>query len=192
MKFEQKLLWGLVSLFCVLYVFLYFVYLFFISILHSSYSVISVSAILLPFILLLLLILVIWKYTDTKLRSDRRVKNKFKIITTIGSVPPLLCVVILGLNEYKSSFTAEKWLNSDTEKVYMVDDLLEDYDIKEMTKDEVIFLLGTPTTTEYFKVDNNIVYYLGNERGLISIDSEWLVIDFDESEKVSKYEIITD
>ena len=119
-------------------------------------------------------------------------KNKFKIITTIGSVPPLLCAVILGLNEYKSSFTAEKWLNGDTEKVYMVDDLLNDYDIKEMTKDEVISLLGTPTTTEYFKVDNNIVYYLGNERGLISIDSEWLVIDFDESEKVSKYEIITD
>ena len=192
MKFEQKLLWGLVSLFCILYVLLYFVYLFFISILHSSYSVISISAILLPFIFLLLLIFVIWKYTDTKLRSDRKVKNKFKIITTIGSVPPLLCAVILGLNEYKSSFTAEKWLNSETEKVYMVDDLLNDYDIKEMTKDEVIFLLGTPTTTEYFKDDNNIVYYLGNERGLISIDSEWLVIDFDESEKVSKYEIITD
>ena len=192
MKFEQKLLWGLVSLYCVLYVLLYFVYLFFISILHSSYSVISVSAILLPFIFLLLLILVIWKNTDTKLRSDRKVKKKYKIITTIGSVPPLLCAVILGLNEYKSSFTAEKWLNSDTEKVYMVDDLLNDYDIREMTKDEVISLLGTPTTTEYFKDDNNIVYYLGDERGLISIDSEWLVIDFDESEKVSKYEIITD
>ena len=61
-----------------------------------------------------------------------------------------------------------------------------------MTKDEVISLLGTPPETEYFKSHNNIVYYLGFERGLISIDSEWLVIDFDDNEKVNKYQVLTD
>ena len=40
-------------------------------------------------------------------------------------------------------------------------------------------LLGDATNTDYFKEDNNVVYYLGDERGFISIDSEWLVITFD-------------
>lgn len=40
-------------------------------------------------------------------------------------------------------------------------------------------LLGDETNTDYFKEVNNIVYYLGDERGFISIDSEWLVIMFD-------------
>src|SRR5947207_1339605 len=99
MKSDPKLFWRLLSLYCVLYVLLYVGYIIIIYDLHSSYSVISISAILLPFIFLLLLILVIWKHTDTKLRRDRKVKNKFKIITTLGSIPPLLCTVILGLSE---------------------------------------------------------------------------------------------
>jgi outer membrane protein assembly factor BamE (lipoprotein component of BamABCDE complex) len=192
MKFDQKLLRRFLSLYGVFYVLLYVGYIFFIYVLHSSYSVISISAILLPFIFLLLLELVLWKHTDNNLRSDRKVKNKYKIITSLGSIPPLLCAVILGLSEYKSNFTADKWLNNHTERVYMVDDFLNDFDLNDKTKDEVISLLGTPTETEYFKDDNNIVYYLGDERGLIPIDSEWLVIDFDDRERVKKYDVLTD
>jgi outer membrane protein assembly factor BamE (lipoprotein component of BamABCDE complex) len=74
----------------------------------------------------------------------------------------------------------------------MVDDLLNEYKLVGKTKDGVSTLLGTPTATEYFKNENNIVYYLGDERGLISIDSEWLVISFNSNQKVIKYEIHTD
>ena len=79
-----------------------------------------------------------------------------------------------------------------SERVYMVDDLITTYDLKGKTKSEVMTLLGPPTDTEYFKNDKNIVYYLGNERGIISIDSEWLVIDFDNRDKVKDYVVRTD
>lgn len=73
----------------------------------------------------------------------------------------------------------------------MVDDLLSNNQLIGQSKKEVITLLGKDDG-EYFKDEDNFVYYLGNERGLISIDSEWLVITFDEGEKVSEYEILTD
>ena len=74
----------------------------------------------------------------------------------------------------------------------MVEDLLKKYDFEEMTKGEVIELLGTSQETNYFKENNNIVYYLGNKRGLLPIDSEWLIFEFDENLKVKKYEVGTD
>jgi outer membrane protein assembly factor BamE (lipoprotein component of BamABCDE complex) len=83
-------------------------------------------------------------------------------------------------------------LNYPAERVCMVDDLLNEYKLVGKTKDGVSTLLGTPTATEYFKNENNIVYYLGDERELISIDSEWLVISFNSNQKVIKYEIHTD
>lgn len=61
----------------------------------------------------------------------------------------------------------------------MVDDMLGKYKLVGQTKEEVVELLGNETNTEYFKEVSNFVYYLGDERGLISIDSEWLVITFD-------------
>ncbi|WP_248561574.1 hypothetical protein [Niallia sp. NCCP-28] len=159
---------------------------------HSSYSIVSIPAILLPFLFLLLFELLLWKQTNIQLKSNMKVKNKFKLITILSSVPLLLCTVILGINEYHSHFTTEKWLNDDSKRVYMVDNLLNDYELKELTKSDIISLLGPSTETDYFKEDNNIVYYLGNERGLISIDSEWLVINFDNNEKVTKYNVLTD
>ncbi|MDP1417231.1 hypothetical protein Q8G35_02285 [Peribacillus simplex] len=51
-------------------------------------------------------------------------------------------------------------------------------------------LLGSPT--EYFKENDHVVYFLGAERGIIRIDSEWLVILFDGSDKAVKLERLTD
>lgn len=192
MKVNQSLFWNLLRILFALYLLLYIGYIFFIYILHIAYSVSGLSAILLPSIFLLLMLLVFRKYTTTDFKSDRKVKREYNAIIILGITAPLLSTIILGLNEYKSIFTTEKWLHSNQERVYMVDDLLNDYEIKEMTKDEVISLLGTPSETEYFKSDNNIVYYLGYERGLISIDSEWLVIYFDDNEVVEKYRVLTD
>lgn len=61
-----------------------------------------------------------------------------------------------------------------------------------MNKEEVFELLGEPTETAYFKEPNNIVYYLGPERGFMSIDSEWLVIWLDEQDRVVEYKILRD
>ncbi|WP_289319909.1 hypothetical protein [Peribacillus simplex] len=76
----------------------------------------------------------------------------------------LYCVVILGVNEYESRFTTERWLNDDEGRVYLVDDLLNDHELIGKTKEEVITLLGSPTETEYFKEEDSVVYYLGAER----------------------------
>ncbi|MFP3509539.1 hypothetical protein SB775_07725 [Peribacillus sp. SIMBA_075] len=100
-------------------------------------------------------------------------------------------MVILGVNEYESRFTTERWLNNDEGRVYLVDDLLNDHELIGKTKGEVITLLGSPTETEYFK-EEDVVYYLGAERGIISIDSEWLVIWFDGNEQAVKFELRTD
>jgi outer membrane protein assembly factor BamE (lipoprotein component of BamABCDE complex) len=101
-------------------------------------------------------------------------------------------VVLLGVNESDSRFTTERWLNDDEGRVYLVDDLINEHELIGMTKDEVFTLLGSPTETEYFKEEDNVVYYLGDERGIIRIDSEWLVIWFDGSDKAMKYELRTD
>lgn len=182
----------MLSTYFVLYIFLYIGYLFIIFVLHSSYRIVSTSAVLFPLIFLLVLLFFSWKRADSNAKKDKKKRKSFTTILTLGSLLPVFCLVILSVNEYKSNFTTEKWIESDTEKGYMVDDLLQKYDLKDMTREEIISLLGTPTDTEYFKEDKNIVYYLGNERGLISIDSEWLVVDFDDSMKVTDYKVVTD
>ncbi|PAD69144.1 hypothetical protein CHH83_09920 [Bacillus sp. 7586-K] len=189
---NQSLIEVLFRFYGVLYVFIYIGFILLISLAHSSINIISILAILVPFISLLLFVLVLSKSKYLNISSERKTKNKLKHIAMIGSIPTIVCMVMLGINEYKSSFNTNRWLTSLSERVYMVDNLLSTYDLKGKTKSEVIELLGAPTDTGYFKTKTNIVYYLGNERGLISIDSEWLVIDFDEGERVVNYSVRTD
>lgn len=173
-----------------LYGLLYLGYILFIILAQSSYSIISIPAILLPFIIFLLTIVIIWKRVDIK--NDKKAKENLNFIIIMGTIPFFICAIMLGINEYKTNFSTEKWIGNMSERVYMVDDLITTYDLKGKTKSEVMTLLGPPTDTEYFKNDKNIVYYLGNERGIISIDSEWLVIDFDNRDKVKDYVVRTD
>ncbi|MDL0435874.1 hypothetical protein QQB53_08790 [Niallia sp. SS-2023] len=53
-------------------------------------------------------------------------------------------------------------------------------------------MLGSNIEMNYFKEDDNIVYHLGMERGLVSIDSEWLVIHLDDNRVADKVEVVTD
>jgi hypothetical protein len=62
----------------------------------------------------------------------------------------------------------------------MVDDLLQRYKLQGMPRQEIEKLLGKPPETEYFR-DYDYVYWLGPERGFISIDSEWLCIKFEKN-----------
>lgn len=60
----------------------------------------------------------------------------------------------------------------------MVDDMFSKHDLMGKSLEEAREILGKETKDPYLKKDDNIVYYLGDERGLISIDSECLVIIF--------------
>ena len=173
-----------------LYALIYFIYIFFIYAAHASISLMSISALLLPFILLLFFQWISWKYTDR--HNKRKLKIRFIVITCLGFALLFFCVVLLGVYEYESSFTVERWLNDDEGRVYLVEDLMNEHELIGMTKEEVFTLLGSPTEMEYFKEEDNVVYYLGDERGIIRIDSEWLVIWFDGSDKAMKYELRTD
>ena len=103
----------------------------------------------------------------------------------------LLVIFFLCRNVVIHRFSTERWKRLPEKRVEMVDNLLEKYELVGMTHEEVMALLGKDTNTQYFKTESNIVYYLGPERGLIRIDSEWLVLDFQE-DRVSEVNIRRD
>jgi hypothetical protein len=59
------------------------------------------------------------------------------------------------------------------------------------TRAEVVELLGEPPHTGYF-ADWDMVYWLGPERGFISIDSEWLVVRLAKDGRVVDNRIVRD
>ncbi len=73
----------------------------------------------------------------------------------------------------------------------MVDDLLRQNRLVGITRTEVVALLGTPAQTGYFR-EYDLVYWLGPERGLFSIDSEWLVMRTDSLGRVTEAKLVTD
>lgn len=182
----KNIVWAFFGVYIVFYVFLYVGYLFFIKIMHSSFSIVSVPAVIFPYLVLLVLLFALSS------GENKNIYNRRKKILIVGSILPLCCVIFLAYNEHQSIFTAEKWAEQPNERVYMVDDLLKKHDLKEMTMEGVTHLLGNPPDTPYFKEEDNIVYRLGDERGFISIDSEWLIVKFDEEQKVTEYEICRD
>jgi hypothetical protein len=62
-------------------------------------------------------------------------------------------------------------------RLTMVDDLLKRGLLRQATRDSVDHLLGPRDETSYF-TGWDLVYRLGPERGLMRIDSEWLVVSF--------------
>jgi hypothetical protein len=102
------------------------------------------------------------------------------------------------VNDYanRMPFDALKWQNEELVnstnpiRTRMVDDLLKKYNLVGMPKVKLNDLLGTPSKTSYFS-DYDYVYWLGPERGFISIDSEWLAIKF-EDDRVIEARIVRD
>jgi len=92
----------------------------------------------------------------------------------------VLAILIAGVvYQYKHTFSTAKWLNNPEERTAIVDDLLEKHELVGMSEAEVVALLGEHNNDYgYFNESNRYVYYMGPERGLISIDSEWLILDF--------------
>ena len=76
---------------------------------------------------------------------------------------------------WKNDQLVDNWENSI--RLRMVDDLLKKHELVGMTRNQVDELLGIPKPTGYFN-DYEYVYWLGPERGFISIDSEWLGVKF--------------
>ena len=66
----------------------------------------------------------------------------------------------------------------------MADSLVQERRLLGKSRAEIISMLGEPTATSHFR-EYDLVYVLGNERGWMSIDSEWLLMRLDGTGKVS-------
>ena len=80
----------------------------------------------------------------------------------------------------------------------MVDDVIGSGMLERKTRQEVLALLGPDDSATgtgwgagYFG-SWDLVYWIGDERGFIRIDSEWLVIDLDAEGRVARYRLVTD
>ena len=72
----------------------------------------------------------------------------------------------------------------------MVDDLLDRYDLRGRTRDEVVALIGDAPRSPLFP-DYDMVYWLGPQRGLIGTDSEFLALKLDRDKRVTAVELLT-
>ncbi len=78
-----------------------------------------------------------------------------------------------------------------TPRQRMIDDVVKNI-LPGSTKDEIEKQLGESTKTGYFSSsERDLIYILGAERGF-SVDSEWLLIWFDDSGNFEHYDIVTD
>ena len=99
---------------------------------------------------------------------------------TLGMVAVLVigCLIGVLVIRERHSFSTEKWLADPGNRTRIVDDLLADYALIGMTEPEVLELLGShDNDSGYFQQEGRLVYWMGPERGLMSIDSEWLILD---------------
>jgi hypothetical protein len=98
---------------------------------------------------------------------------------------------------HRERFGSKAWQDpkqvesEDPVRLRMVDDLIKSEQLDHLRRADVELLLGKPSTENYFK-EYDLVYWLGPERGYISVDSEWLAIALDKDEVVCSYRIVRD
>lgn len=185
-QLQNKMTKAITVILFILYFIYYFLISIWINIFHSTIHIISICGLFVPLLLFILLM-------NRILKTSYPNKKKYIIIVAIIALIPVLTTFgKLIVNENESYFSIENWIEEKEKRVWMVDDLINNYNLKGMNKKDIIELLGEPAEISYFKKPDNIVYYLGPERGLISIDSEWLVIWFNQNDVVEKFKIMGD
>ena len=126
----------------------------------------------------------------------KREVRKARIInyTVFAILLAILLTSIVGyfVYRYQHTFHSDRWLNEPSERTDMIDSFLQNHELIGLTEADVLSLLGpNDSSSGAFSADDRYVYYLGPERGLFSVDSEWLLIDFSDG-VVSDYSLATD
>ena len=78
----------------------------------------------------------------------------------------------------------------DDDRLTMADDLIENGKLDGLTRARVRRMLGEPSDPGRFQ-PGALAYRLGLERTYMPVDFEWLVICFDDQDKVTRYWIAT-
>ncbi|KAA0763690.1 hypothetical protein [Bacillus sp. SH5-2] len=182
------MLHGILYVYFCLYIIMYLAFIFVIDMVHMSLSVKSIFVVVMPFIILVMIQRAILYVS----KNRNKEKEPMLKVRMVGLIPLIVCTVQLSTNEYTSKFNQDRWLNYAEKRVHMVDDLLQKYKLIGKSNEEIIKLLGAPTETRNGEVGATTSYYLGNERGFISIDSERLVLQFDNDGNVIEYKVQRD
>lgn len=91
----------------------------------------------------------------------------------------------------RATWIASATLSSEpSPRLRMADGLVAQRTLIGKTRTEVESMLGPVTATQKFR-DYAMVYWLGNERGFISVDSEWLALTL-EGDRVTQVRIVRD
>lgn len=176
---------GVLYVYFCLYIVMYIVFIFVIDMVHMLLSVKSIFVVVIPFVLLVMIQRTILYVS----KNRKKEKKQMLSVMIVGLVPLIVCTVQLSMNEYTSTFNQNRWLNYAEKRVHMVDDLLQKHKLVGKSTEEITKLLGNPTETRSLDEGSITLYYLGDERGFISIDSERLVLQFDKEGRVVNHEV---
>jgi len=130
-------------------------------------------------------------------RAGRRPKYLRAAAISVLVILLLLIAVWRVSTDNSMRFDSAAWKQAQAEssldsiRLRMVDDLLARHDLGGRSRADIVELLGEPDETEYFR-DYEMVWWLGPERSYMSVDSEWLVVDLNESGVVVEARIRTD
>ena len=131
-------------------------------------------------------------------------KQYSAVAFSIGAVSvPITVIAMLWFSPivvdiiHRQPFESSAWIVQEQgdslwpARLTMIDDLVKRKLLGGKHKEEVVALLGEGTHSSSWR-EWDIHYWLGPERSLIRIDSEWLVIRFDDSGIVKEYAIVRD
>jgi hypothetical protein len=131
-------------------------------------------------------------------RFSMRLPRSLWTTVLTGVAMVLVCCFAWALSHPGRQFDRELWVQySDLNKgsqyprLAMADRLTAEGTLLGKNPGEIVEMLGEPPDTEYFS-DWDVVYWLGPERGFMSIDSEWLVVRFDAQGGVAECRIVRD
>ena len=117
----------------------------------------------------------------TEFEMKKQVQKAKRFNYTVLAIIMLMAIFVVVWTisqKYNHTFSTSKWIEYPNKRVEIVDDMLAENVLIGKTAEEIFTLLGQIKGNDYVQNKNTIVYYLGDERGLISIDSEWLILTF--------------
>jgi hypothetical protein len=128
------------------------------------------------------------------------IKNKRRFLLTAVAFVAIVFAVVMWISIFRMEYPPQAfdpviWKDKiQVEKgirLVMADQLVAQSTFLGKTRAEIVEMLGDPPPTGYFR-NWDLVYWLGPERGFISIDSEWLVFRFTEDGHCREYRIVRD
>ena len=113
------------------------------------------------------------------------------VIASVIAFGVYWCVWIAPLPFRADWWEMKHWADPLHKRHRIADWFVSHHSLKGQSRENVEFLLGPVPETDHFQ-DWDMVYVLGAERGLFSIDSEWLVLNLDDAGLVDEYRIVRD